>query len=301
MITLDISSVLELEYCAEGAANIVYRIIPRPSTPSTTADSGFYDFERAVTELAPLQVDPALEGKLVRLRKTTASNRSVLEMYQDYENMIVPIFPRADSRVEQILFKPTPALLAELNRNLKVMEHRQSRLKKRHGTYLAEGESHGLLVTDMSCSDPSSAHLRCFEFKPKWLVQSPSAPSDAVRCRTCAVRNLRRVQSGDSYPTNDHSGFCPLGLVSDNKQVVERTLSTMFEWSSRGTHTDHETSAVRQRLIDLVYKSPLLNHLRILQSKLDPHGILATPDSDSAFLTAMTLRDCTVFIKVFRL
>ncbi len=297
MITLDISSSIELEYFAEGAANIVYKITACPSTPSTAADSDFYDYDLAVTELAPLQIDPGLEGKLVRLRKATAANTSVLESYKNYEDTIVPLFPRIEDRVEYVLFKPTTTLLSEMNRQLNVMENKQLRLKKRCGIYLAEDEEYGLLVTDMSCSSPSSGDFRCFEFKPKWLVQSPSAPIDATRCRTCALRNFRRAQSPDSLSLSNRSSFCPLGLVSHDRRVVERTVSNIFEWTSQDTEITFLDLTLRQKLVDVIFKNPLLDLLRELQSHLDPHGAL-TSFSNPRFLTAMTLRDCTVFIKV---
>ena len=298
MITLDVSSGVDLEYLAEGAANIVYKIIPRPSTPSVAADSAFFDDQPGITELAPLQVDPTLEGKLVRLRKATAPTCSVLDLYEYYKKTVVSLFPQAEDRVEYVLFNPTSGLISDLNQHLKAMESKQSRPEKRHGTYLAQGEDYGLLVTDMSCSSPSSVHHRCFEFKPKWLVQSPSAPANAVRCRTCALRNFRRLISQNNSPAGDHSAFCPLGLVSIDRRVVERTVSNIFGWHSREEAKNSIELTLRQQLIDLIHGNALLDRLRDLQLTLDPHGVLSIPSTNHDFLTAMTLRDCTVFIKV---
>ena len=288
MITLDITSGLQLEYLAEGAANVVYRIIPSRPSPDTAADSDFDDYDHPVTEIAALRMDPGLEGKLIRLRKAIASKKTVLESYKYYERAIVPLFPRAEDRVEHILFQPTSALISDLNRQLKALESQQIRPQKRHGIYL-----NGLLITDMSCSSPSSAHYRCFEFKPKWLVQSPSAPIEAVRCRTCALRHFRRSQAHNI--TEPKADFCPLGLVSKDKHVVAATVERISGLNPCTKMSPQED--MRRRLIDLIYENPLLEQLGKLQSKLDSHGVQEGGDSDD-FLTAMTLRDCTLFIKV---
>ena len=296
MITIDITSGIELEYLAEGAANIVYAINPRPPSPTTAADTDFENYDYPVTEITALRMDPSLEGRLIRFRKAVASN-DVLESYKHYEKTIIPLFPRAEDRVEHVLFHPTKALLSDLNQQLQAMESQQTRPEKRHGTYLAENEEYGLLVTDMSCSSPGNANYQCFEFKPKWLVQSPSAPADAVRCRTCALRHLRRSQSHSASTAEANGDFCPLGLVSKDKLVVATTAERITGLDPHTRPMSFQEDIMRRRLVDFIYNNSLLRSLRDLQSNLDSNGVLEGDDSD-AFSTAMTLRDCTLFIKV---
>ena len=297
---IDTTSGIQLEYLAEGAANVVYKIIVPPPSPSTAADADIEEYEYPPSEITPLLMDPGLEGKLIRVRKATSSGVTVHESYKHYEKNIAPLFPQEKDRVEHILFKPSRTLLEDLNGQLKAMEVQATRPKKRHGTYLAEDEEYGLLVTDMSCSNPSNAAFRCFEFKPKWLVQSPSAPANAVRCRTCALRHLRRSQDHKTSTIGAKSDFCPLGLVSKEKALVGKSVEriTGLDPNVKVMSADDET--MRRHLIDHIYLNPLLGHLSEMQRNWDPFGVMNSDDFmlTHALSVAMTLRDCTLFLKV---
>ena len=305
MLFLDVSSGIQLEYLAEGAANVVYRIVAPPPSPNADADAGFEDYEHPPSEIAPPRMDPQLEGKLVRLRKATPSGVRVYESYKHYETDIIPLFPNREDLVEYILFRPTPNLLQLLNSQLKAMERHAitQRPKKRHGTYLAEDEEYGLLITDMSpSSTPTDVTYRCFEFKPKWLAQSPSAPMGAVRCRTCALRHLRRYQRshGTSGTEEARPEYCPLGLVSVETAIVERTVERLSELDPVIRTLNPEDDLMRRRLIEYVGGNSLLGRLRELQRDLDSAGVLNSTSLSSlqALSVAMTLRDCTLFLKV---
>lgn len=300
MLTLSPTSGIQLEYLAEGAANVVYKIIPPPPSPSTGADAELEDYEYPSSEIAPPRMDPQLEGKLVRLRKAIPTAVTVHESYAHYERNVVPLFPREEDLIEHILFKPTKALLEDLNDQLKAMELHGTRSKKRHATYLAADEEYGLLITDMSCSSPSNAGYRCFEFKPKWLAQSPSAPADAIRCRTCALRHLRRYQGHKAGNTEVKSEFCPLGLVSKEKAVVTTTLERISGLDHNVRMLSEEDETVRRHLIDYACDNSLLGRLSEMQQDWDPMGVVSINDSISlqALSVAMTLRDCTLFLKV---
>jgi hypothetical protein len=50
--------------------------------------------------------------------------------------------------------------------------------------------------------------------------------------------------------------------------------------------------------VNWVKTSPLLKQLKHLQSSLDRRGVFATNPEDKDFLTAMTLRDCTVYVLI---
>src|SRR5271170_93276 len=185
-----------LQYLAEGAANVVYRILPLSGEAA---------------------VGGVFNGKLLRLRKDTPTSRPYEEIVHDFERIFVKLFP-SDFLVPLALFRlPSPADLAikPLNITLKAREHDKLRSKRRHGVYLAADENYGILVTDMT---PKNDREVFIEFKPKWLVQSPSAPSEACRCRTCALREMRRVTTS-SYGRGD-ADFCPLDLLSEDRAIV---------------------------------------------------------------------------------
>lgn len=96
--------------------------------------------------------------------------------------------------------------------------------------------------------------------------------------------------------------FCPLDLVDGTE---ERRWSLAQRLVDQAT-TRHQGNgaALRRLAIELGNTkstlSKLLRRLESLQRELDPHGVLSdrTDPTSQAFLTAMTLRDCTLFIDV---
>ena len=299
-LTLDVTDV-ELVYLAEGAANVIYRIQVFDPDPSTTADLHFeghgYDSDSPLpTEIEPLKMDPRLEGKLVRLRKDLPSIAPVANSQQHFESMIRPLFP-GDNLLEAVLFQPSLRLLKDCNSKLRMMEEDGTRPAKRHGSYLAEDEKHGCLISDMSCPDTSL--FRCFEFKPKWLVQSPSAPAGSRRCRTCALRAMKRSNKSEA-PDMSKAAFCPLNLVSiDNAKLaifIDHILG--LDPARDKTKDDKITKTEHGLLMKFLYKNPLLDKLRDLQLEMDTEGVFKADLMSPRFLAAMTLRDCTMYLRV---
>lgn len=295
VLNLDLNPSIELEYLAEGGANVVYRI--RLSSGHGTLSA--LDLTTAgkppqPTQLSALGINPQFYGKLLRLRKDLRSTVPVLDSQKYFNTTVQPLFTQ-HNLVEQLLFKTSTSIIKSCNANLKRMEMDGSRPHKRHGVYLVESESYGTLITDMTCAVTDS-HAS-IEFKPKWLVQSPSAPAGSVRCRTCA---LRAMKSGTRKPSSDPTenlkmGFCPLNLVSDDKAKVAAAAKIVLELC-RPEESDNEN--LKRALVEFLYKSPLLRLLRNLQKEMDPVGVLHADLSQRKFLTAMTIRDCTLFLKV---
>lgn len=287
MLTIGLDDGVQLVYLAEGAANVVYRIRSLPLDPSISADLNFESYGPNTpppTEIAPLQMDPGLEGKLVRLRKGSSSTTPVVESQNHFENMIKPLFP-PENLVQQILFQPSKDLLKDCNARLREMENNGARPAKRHGVYLAEDEMYGMLVTDMSCSDDSS---RFFEFKPKWLVQSPSAPHGSKRCRTCALRAMKK---------GFKPGLCPLNLM-DKDRIITAACRIMGLDPHRLQDFSGSETDMLDRIRDFLLKDQLLRRLRQLQMDKDPKGVLKANVISPDLLAAMTLRDCTLYLKV---
>ena len=182
------------------------------------------------------------------------------------------------------------------------MELEGTRSSKRRATYLAD-EEYGSLVTDMSSA--GNPDVLTVEFKPKWLAQSPSAPNDAKRCRTCALR-LARMSAGGKDENSDQAlrpkigAFCPLRLMASRAQdhvVVAQQITSDVRCPAK------EQIVAQMKLIEWIVETPLLKKLRNLQVELDEKGVLAvgsgSTEAEKEKLTvAMTLRDCTAFLKV---
>lgn len=260
-----------LEFLAEGAANIVYKL--RPGHPD-----------------------------LLRLRKTRSSV-PYSEIVQSFKSVVAPLFPD-DVLLHPVLFKLPEAgvLIPTLNKALIAREASGGRLDARKGVYLAVDEEYGIFVRDMT---PRQETEKFIEFKPKWLIQSPSAPAKAKRCRTCALREMRRADS--TFSGRGDSDFCPLDLLSNEDDVVEDVLRSLI-----GDDLG---------LVKAIFKlkvQPLLGYLRELQvmynqvgladiggqqvSKLSQTEVDRVRESAATSplfntLVGMTVRDCSVFTR----
>ena len=285
IVTIGLHDKVQLVYLGEGAANVVYRILPLdPSIPSDLNFGSYGPNTPLPTEIEPLYVDPNFEGRLVRLRKRTSSATPVIDSQEHFENSIKPLFP-CDNLVQQVLFRPSKDLLRDCNVRLREMERTGARPTKRHGVYLAEDEMYGMLVTDMSRNDDS---FRFFEFKPKWLAQSPSAPPESKRCRTCALRAMKK---------GTRPSFCPLDLLEKDGINIAVCRIMGLDPRRRKEYSEPEKEMLG-RIRDFLLKDPLLRRLRQLQINKDPNGVLKANVISPDFLAAMTLRDCTLYLKV---
>jgi inositol-pentakisphosphate 2-kinase len=260
-----------LTYLAEGAAHIVYRI----SLPGTAAET-----------------HPHLVGKLFRFRKSIPSAVPCAQTVANFQNRIAPLFPEnslVDLKLHQL--PDQYAITTKLNAALEQREAKGSRPAPRREVYLAPSaeEPNHILVTDMS---PKTTDERLAEFKPKWLVQSSSAPSGARRCRTCALREMRTEderRTGNRHTGRGHADFCPLDLLSDDDDVLEEVvrLTSLTDAFPRSF-----VACYKEQL------QPLLRRLRDLQA--DHNNVsLENFESDERhdFSVPMALRDCSVFVK----
>ncbi|KAI9884241.1 MAG: hypothetical protein M1823_003964 [Watsoniomyces obsoletus] len=296
-----------IDYLAEGAANVAYRISFPPSSPALSSSS-FSEYGPNTpppTEVATMQTNPLFHRRLLRLRKSIPSSQPTLQTFEAFQAIIAPLFP-SSYLVEQDLVKLPPNLLSVANAGLRNDEETGKRPASRKGVYLALDEPFGVLVKDMT-PDHERGEVSV-EFKAKWLAQSPSAPADARRCRTCALRAMRR--RGGIHSLKDTSAeeeLCPLDLVSDDRSRVEVAVRSLL--SSSSTHHHHgsgrltkteekDTKGLEERLVRFLYKHPLLGRLKDLQEKFDSLGPLKADLKGREWALAMTLRDCTVFLKI---
>ncbi|KAL8935591.1 MAG: hypothetical protein Q9211_004619 [Gyalolechia sp. 1 TL-2023] len=284
IVTLDQGTPIDVHYFAEGAANVVFILYSKRGIRTLDDDFGQ---PGTTTKDGVLRIDPRLKGKLLRLRKDLPFTASVADSKRHFEEQIKHLFP-AESLVEQLLCNVTCGFVVKCNEELRSLEGHKLRPEKRLGVYLAEGEPYATAITDMRSDDQHA----CYEFKPKWLAQSPTAPPDSKRCRTCALRAMRANKEARSPERTD---FCPLTLVDGNQDHLASTLGRALR-HSKGALLHLLDFA--QQLIPFFEKSPLLRLLRDLQIEKDPKGILKADPSHVDFMTAMTIRDCTLFLKI---
>jgi len=255
---------IELHYLAEGAANVVYRIC------STDGQE------------LPLN----LRGQLLRLRKDKPSSPSCSESVQAFCERIVPLFS-STNLIDWKLWPLPKGLIRRLNTSLVESEVSGKRNIKRHGVYIAPQsvEKYGILVQDMSHKRADEYFI---EFKPKWLLQSPSAPKNAQRCRNCALKEMREA---DEVPTGrGDSGFCPLHLLSTEADALQSALCHIWP-------VDETLDLFEKAFKDKV--QPLLFLLRKLQAEYNNVGLTDFEHGRHRHLPiAMALRDCSVFIKL---
>lgn len=301
----ELSPDIKLEYLAEGGANIVYRIIqptaekqvPEPQ-PSETPNYG--NSTPPPTEIDDIDIDTDINitnGKLLRLRKNVRYGLPYRDTAHDFQTKIRPLF-RDDELVDQTLVRVPLSLIRRCNANLEERERLGQRPAIRCGVFLAEDEPLGMLVTDMSTSPPApnvSEAVNIVELKPKWLVQSPSAPSKARRCRTCALRDMKRADSPKPATSASvvippgKAQFCPLDLTSSNMKDIQRTVRHIFP-------------SLLPEKIDIIagalYQHPILQKLLSLQQIHNEVGLNGPSYGSKETSLSMTLRDCSLFLKV---
>ena len=287
---------LDLKFFAEGAANVVYRILAPPRSPKILSRvysnaTEYGPGTPSSSEILVPSLHSLISGKLLRLRKDLFTVTSILDAQEGFEQLIQPHFRECDLVQQTVVGLPV-SLLDRCNDDLREMEAEGARAKKRSGVYLRT-DGYGTLVTDMSREGATSFSVG---FKPKWLVQSPSAPNKANRCRTCALQAMRASQKAGKESEGHvfvKAGPCPLDLVSEVEGNVYAAIDAIISGSVASLPIASINLA--DRIARALKTSSLLQRLKQLQLRLDPYGVLAADPTNPKFLTAMALRDCTVF------
>ncbi|KAF2966842.1 hypothetical protein GQX73_g6688 [Xylaria multiplex] len=243
---------VNFEYVAEGRANVVFSV---SELAGSTASKGRF------------------EGTLLRVPKATLGVTPC-----DYKTLQDFHEHQVEGRVGRQHL--VPQVLIQISNEIADILHKKR--NKTDGSEIRAG--YAMLIQDMSAS-PGYVVL---EFKPKWLAQSPIAPSDSKRCRTCAreaFRNNKKCAKGEAVAVP----LCPLGLVHEDPAVVVDTIRRLApEW----------TGLDRKRLSDAFERTGILKKLRELQTKGDQDRALLDNPSDPDFGLAMTLRDCSCYVRM---
>lgn len=276
---LELPSGVQLVYLAEGGANVIYRFVRKPvlarKDPKRPLPPPTHDTDHC-------NLPTQLKGKLLRLRKETAADISYTEIVRNFDTIIRPLF-NPEELVDQTLVRLPEGLIASCNEQLRTAELNGARPEKRHGSYLCLHEPFGLLITDMTTAGDPGTTLA--ELKPKWLNQSPSAPATAHRCRTCALRDMKNRES-QLLGRKEQRSFCPLDLVSEQYENVLRATGSIKGCKDRS------------RLARILYRNPTLQRLQSLQKTERDVGLHGPAAQSREMSLAMTLRDCTMFVKV---
>ncbi|RAL16125.1 inositol-pentakisphosphate 2-kinase [Aspergillus homomorphus CBS 101889] len=282
---LELPAGAHLIYLAEGGANVIYRILVSSGNSTgqnhkdmpVTVSSG-----PASDATDGYSIPVGLKGKLLRLRKETSSGIPYQEIARNFDRCIRPLF-KPEELVDQELVCLPRGLIQLCNEQLLAAERSGQRPKRRQGVYLSAAEPFGLLITDMTTFGSPGTTLS--ELKPKWLVQSPSAPASSRRCRTCALRDMKNHKAR-KIGNAEETSFCPLDLVTDRFENVLR--ATKFIKGCKDP----------ARLAKVLYRNSTMQRLLTHQKSMRDVGLHGPSATSIEKSLGMTLRDCTMFIRI---
>lgn len=233
-----------------------------------------------------------------------------------------------------------PAFVDRLNTQLAQIEQNGTRRHDFAGhRFSPKGMKTGMLVEDMRPQAASSASpgggadekdeegdgeddlFTLHEIKPKWLHQSPRAPEGAEQCRNCAREVQRNLKNATRNPV-----FCPLNLVkatdfprnqhvagdirralgiseaqSDSLQAWLRGSSLLRRLRAAQWDLDHAPEPVVSDSADDDNDSSSVDIKKESGSEDDDQKTGSGDDDNIArYCLAMTLRDCSLFLRIPR-
>lgn len=308
---------VKLAYFAEGAANVIFSIALLDVDDQAGCEHSW--------------AHKLVDGHLLRLRK----GEKAPDHHQARHSVAPPPFvpvKEIDSFLRQrvlvaipekhvvqhTLVEVHPSFVKLCNDVLTLLEKSGMRKEKRRGWHINTEERYGFLVEDMTARTEQQITV---EFKPKWLAQSPLAPTNARRCRTCAWH----VKNGVAIEKR----YCPLRLASGHAAWVVTEVEKFLP-SPDSLPLGWERAAVLKAVTEYFCDSQrglaLMRLLEKLQIEWDPKGMTSVvgitiedySSKSAAHLLAqaqkalnepqnhgferlswtMTLRDCIIFIRL---
>ncbi|KAI7083694.1 hypothetical protein KC356_g7333 [Hortaea werneckii] len=212
---------------------------------------------------------------LLRIRKDLSHVQTAEEQLRSFNQHFKPLFSE-QNLVEHEAVQLDDHVIPHLNQTVSQAKRSSSRT----GDVMPNNEKYGLLITNMAPWPMETL----VQFKPKWLAQSPNAPEEAKRCRTCALRAQRQAKNQST--ATDAQENCPLAMISESAHDRQRAA---------------EATTTNKKLQDYLVNDaqPLLRALKENQQRFDSSGVLGIVDNDvlSDICKAMSLRDCTLFLK----
>ncbi|KAF2867364.1 inositol-pentakisphosphate 2-kinase [Massariosphaeria phaeospora] len=160
----------------------------------------------------------------------------------------------------------------------------------------------GILLPNLSSVPGKSLTI---EVKPKWLEQSRKAPQDAYRCRNCALRASKPAED------KQNAYLCPLYLVAGNASVIQPwvkrkvldAFGTLPEPQPEQKMVENITDHITHYIV-AGKGHRLISHIKHQQVRLDTEAELKqgetalTAKQETSLRLAMTLKDCSLYIKV---
>jgi inositol-pentakisphosphate 2-kinase len=321
---------ISLEYLHQGGANVVFKIHACQDQNDGKPSLLFVDLHNSASHAQPVHSSET-SNKVLRVHKGLDKTLRSEEVIQGFIQDVRPLFQRGSIPVitnstAHGNTSHTPAastlILPDHDLTTYLMDHepvvlfpdamaaltsQSDTICQERGAEALTSVRWGILLPDMSPVLGSSVTL---EIKPKWLVQSPTAPLNAIRCRTCALQILK--------PKDPKKYLCPLQLIHGDSDDIFQWAYNRFasklgvEEVKRSSDVAKEeqentTAAIATHVTAYLTKGPgstVLKHLEFLQSKLDPQGALRRGETrprdtfDHNLRLAMTLRDCSMYINI---
>lgn len=212
---------------------------------------------------------------------------SYTELQSYWEQEVSPLFEHHELVQQRLVKLPgNPAFFARINQQLREIEDKGTRRRDFAGHFVSEGIETGMLVEDMRPDASQSDELSLHEIKPKWLHQSPRAPQGAEQCRNCAREVQRQVKD-----KTRNTIFCPLNLVKVADFPGDDEVARDVRRSVNLPEAESDN------LLAWMRRSRLLQRLRAAQWDNDHELEVADV---RRYSLAMTLRDCSLFLKISR-
>lgn len=212
---------------------------------------------------------------------------SYTELQSYWEQEVSPLFEHHELVQQRLVKLPgNPAFFARINQQLREIEDKGTRRRDFAGHFVSEGIETGMLVEDMRPDASQSDELSLHEIKPKWLHQSPRAPQGAEQCRNCAREVQRQVKD-----KTRNTIFCPLNLVKVADFPGDDEVARDVRRSVNLPEAESDN------LLAWMRRSRLLQQLRAAQWDNDHELEVADV---RRYSLAMTLRDCSLFLKISR-
>ncbi|KAF2272380.1 uncharacterized protein EI97DRAFT_212788 [Westerdykella ornata] len=284
---------VSFRYHAEGGANVVFRVV---EYKVGSQDEPPFVF---VGPRDHLYHHKGFLFKVLRVSKGLPKTLTAEQVKSDFDHEIEPLFDtRGTPNFRHFLLDLELVLLDD-----EVIDWLNAEMN-RHTNRPAIPIPYrfkGLLMDDMSV-DPHAKpdeHTLTIELKPKWLAQSPNAPQGALRCRTCALQALRNSDPGK---TGRDDYFCPLYLSPSQRSQRPYAAKVIRTYLSTKTHQISDQighRAVLENLVSALTRDSfgLLRYLKQKQIELDPQGVLGEEVDMHNLRLAMTLRDCSLFLR----
>ncbi|KAK4190056.1 inositol pentakisphosphate 2-kinase [Podospora australis] len=258
----------QIKFIGEGAANLVFAITPPPNSPLTSIFNGY----------------------LLRVPKAETKTHDYPSLQSYWETTICPLFPSSNLVQQRLIRLSSPSsITAKLNTALGTVE--STRRPDFQGTCVLSSAEYGMLVEDMRSVSGGDLSL---EFKPKWLSPSPSAPPSSLRCRNCAREALRNSLHPSHHKSHHAKIPCPLDLLHCSHSSA--SLSNMMSYISPPPPLN--TVSKLDALTAWLQSNTLLPQLRQAQIAHDKTGPLGEGINGEELQLAMTLRDCSCFLRI---